>query len=211
MKTSSLSNNNVLSTTYPILEIFSSFQGEGAWTLHPATFIRLAGCSVGCFWCDTKESWDVNAGKPLTVKEIIGTVTKMGKEIVIITGGEPLEHDLTNLTIALKNAGFKVHLETSGSSPLTGTFDWITLSPKKFKLPLPEIYPLVSELKIIVHNRHDLTFALEQASKVSADCMLFLQPQWSVRKKVLPLIVEFIQKHPEWIMSLQTHKYLNVP
>ena len=211
MKTFSLSRKKIEQRTYPILEIFSSFQGEGAWTLHPATFVRLAGCSVGCFWCDTKESWDVSAGTLLTVKQIVEKVAHYNNRIVVITGGEPLEHDLTALTVALKESGFKIHLETSGSAPLSGQFDWITLSPKKFKEPLREIYKHASELKIIVHNKHDLEYALEQAKLVSPSCMLFLQPQWTVRKKVLPLIVDFIHKHPEWILSLQTHKYLGVP
>ena len=197
--------------TYPVLELFATRQGEGAWTAHPAVFIRLAGCSVGCFWCDTPESWDVAAGNPMSVAEIVRQIQRFGKKMVVITGGEPAEHDLRPLTTALKAAGLQVHLETSGSAPLRGDFDWITLSPKKFKMPLPEAYHRANELKVIVYNRHDLTFALQEGGKVSASCLKFVQPEWSRRHKMLPHIVEFLKQHPDWLLSLQVHKYWRLP
>ncbi|MEO6834172.1 MAG: 7-carboxy-7-deazaguanine synthase QueE, partial [Chitinophagaceae bacterium] len=167
------------SVSYPVMEHFYTLQGEGMYTGQAAYFIRLGGCDVGCVWCDVKDSWDVNAHPLMTVKEIVAAAKAHPGRIAVITGGEPAMHNLEALTHELKAAGFRTHLETSGSSQLSGNLDFITLSPKKFKAPIPEALACADELKVIVFHKSDFDFALEQAANVSEDCVLFLQPEWS--------------------------------
>jgi organic radical activating enzyme len=194
----------------PVMEHFYTLQGEGVHQGRAAYFIRLGGCDVGCVWCDVKESWEADKHPLFSVEELVATVSATPAEIVVITGGEPLLHDLTSMTKALHKAGKRVHIETSGSSPLSGDLDWITLSPKKFKAPLPEVLPFASELKIVVFNKSDFAWAESWAAKVSASCRLFLQPEWSKAADMTPLIVDYIKTYPKWQLSLQVHKYINV-
>lgn len=195
----------------PVMEHFYTLQGEGVHQGKAAYFIRLGGCDVGCVWCDVKESWDADKHPLFSVERLVETVKSTPARIVVITGGEPLLHDLTHLTHALHEAGLRVHIETSGSSPLSGELDWITLSPKKFKAPLPDVLPHASELKVVVFNKSDFAWAEQWAAQVSPDCKLFLQPEWSKAAEMTPLIVEYIKAHPQWQLSLQIHKYINVP
>jgi len=194
----------------PLMEAFYTIQGEGYHKGTAAYFIRVGGCDVGCHWCDVKESWNAKTHPPTDIEKIAETASRHS-DTIVVTGGEPLTWDMGPLTAALKEFGLKVHIETSGAYPLTGTWDWICLSPKKNKLPKAEIYERADELKVIVYNRHDLKFAETQAENVRKDCLLYLQPEWSVREKVTPLIVEYVMANPRWRVSLQTHKYLNIP
>ncbi|KAA3624459.1 MAG: 7-carboxy-7-deazaguanine synthase QueE [Flavobacterium sp.] len=194
----------------PLMEEFYTIQGEGFHKGTAAYFIRIGGCDVGCHWCDVKESWNPAIHPPTGVDKIADNAEKFTKTIVV-TGGEPLTWDMGPLTRLLKEKGLDIHIETSGAYPLTGSWDWICLSPKKIKLPVDEIYPKADELKVIVYNRDDLRFAEEQALKVSEKCLLYLQPEWSKRDKVMPLIVDYVMANPKWKVSLQTHKYLNIP
>lgn len=198
-------------TTLPVMEDFYTLQGEGFHQGKAAYFIRLGGCDVGCVWCDVKDSWD--SGKhPLRSIELLVSAAKMNPgKIVVITGGEPLMHDLNELTRQFHNAGLRTHMETSGSAPLSGDWDWITLSPKKFKEPLPDILPHANELKIVVYNKSDFLWAEKWAGKVMPQCKLYLQPEWSKASEVTPLIIDYIKAHPQWQLSLQIHKYINVP
>ncbi|QEC58531.1 7-carboxy-7-deazaguanine synthase QueE [Flavisolibacter ginsenosidimutans] len=193
------------------MEHFYTLQGEGVHTGKAAYFIRLGGCDVGCVWCDVKDSWDGGKHPLWKIEDLVTTVKQTPAQIVVITGGEPLMHDLAALTKALHDAGLRTHIETSGSSPLSGELDWITLSPKKFKAPLPEVLPQAQELKIVVFNGSDFAWAEDWAAKVSPQCKLFLQPEWSKAEQMTPLIVDYIKAHPQWQLSLQTHKYINVP
>lgn len=193
------------------MEHFYTLQGEGAYAGHAAYFIRLGGCDVGCVWCDVKESWDANAHPKMTLAEIVAVAEKYPGRLAVITGGEPSMHELQALTDALHEAGFRTHIETSASSLLSGDWDWVTLSPKKFKVPLEENLHLANELKIIVFNKSDFKWAEEYAAKVPADCKLYLQTEWDKRDEMTPLIIEFIQQNPRWQLSMQTHKYLNIP
>lgn len=194
----------------PLMEEFYTIQGEGFHKGTAAYFIRVGGCDVGCHWCDVKESWDANIHPPTHVDEIVQNAAKYS-DTIVVTGGEPLTWDMAPLTSGLKSRNLQTHIETSGAYDLTGEWDWICLSPKKNKLPVQEIYPLAHELKIIVYNKHDFIFAEEQAAKVSKDCILYLQPEWSVREKMIPMIVDYVMNDPKWKVSLQTHKYLNIP
>jgi organic radical activating enzyme len=195
----------------PLMELFYTIQGEGFHQGKAATFIRLGGCDVGCVWCDVKESWDAFK-HPLThVEEIAEQTMKFPSELCVVTGGEPVMYDLFPLTTSLHQAGKKTHLETSAAYPITGEWDWICISPKKFKAPLPENMKLADELKVVVFNNTDFEWAEEHALLVSPQCNLFLQPEWSREKEMLPLIVEYVKQHPEWEISLQIHKYLNIP
>ena len=194
----------------PLMEEFYTIQGEGFHKGKAAYFVRIGGCDVGCHWCDVKESWDA-AVHPATAIDPIVTNAASFSDTIVVTGGEPLMWDMGPLTTALQAKGLQTHIETSGAYPFTGKWDWVCLSPKKNKLPLEGIYPHADELKVIVFNKHDLIFAEEQAEKVSKECELFLQPEWSVREKVMPMIVEYVMAHPKWKVSLQTHKYLNIP
>lgn len=200
----------VLASTYPVMEHFYTLQGEGAHTGTAAYFIRLGGCDVGCHWCDVKESWPMDAHPHVSVATLLQHVQNTPAEIVVITGGEPLMHDCTALTAALQAAGLRTHIETSGAHPLSGSWDWVTFSPKKFKAPLDGIYPAADELKVIVYNRHDLKWAHAHAERIGADCRLLLQPEWDT-PEAMAWIVEHVKRHPQWRISLQTHKFLEIP
>ena len=203
--------NSIAVDVLPVMEHFYTLQGEGFYQGQAAYFIRLGGCDVGCVWCDVKESWNAENHPLLKVEDIVSIVKKTPAKIVVITGGEPLLHDLSELTIQIKNKGLRTHIETSGSSTLSGTWDWITLSPKKFKAPLPGILFHVNELKVVVFNKSDFAWAEHYATKVSTDCRLYLQPEWGKSSIVTPLIIDYIKAHPHWQLSLQVHKYINVP
>lgn len=200
-----------VTTKLPVMEHFYTLQGEGVFQGKAAYFIRLGGCDVGCVWCDVKESWDGGKHPLWRIEDLVAQVKATPTEIVVITGGEPLMHDLTELTAALKSAGVRTHMETSGSSPLSGSWDWITLSPKKFKAPLPEVLPHAHELKVVVFNKSDFAWAEQYAAQVAPSCKLFLQPEWSKADAVTPLIIDYIKGNPKWQLSLQVHKYINVP
>lgn len=193
------------------MEHFYTLQGEGAYAGQAAYFIRLGGCDVGCVWCDVKESWDAEAHAKMTLDEIIAAAQQYPGRIAVVTGGEPSMHELKPLTDALHAAGFRTHIETSASSPLTGDWDWVTLSPKKFKAPLPGNMDAADELKIIVFNKSDFKWAEDYAAQVKPACKLYLQTEWDKRDDMTPLIIDFIQQHPRWQLSMQTHKYLNIP
>lgn len=195
----------------PVMESFYTIQGEGFHSGKAAYFIRLGGCDVGCHWCDVKESWDA-ALHPLTkVEDIVANALKHPSKAVVITGGEPLLYNLENLTTALKAAGIQIFLETSGAYPLSGSFDWICLSPKKFKAPVASNMPIAGELKVIVFNASDFEWAEQFASQVNENCKLYLQPEWSKSKEMTPKIIEYVMDNPKWEISLQTHKFLNIP
>jgi 7-carboxy-7-deazaguanine synthase len=210
-------NNQQL--TLPVMEAFYTLQGEGFHQGKAAYFIRLAGCDVGCFWCDVKDSWDETIHPQKTIEEIIKEVKiKIGhrssvsdQPIFVITGGEPLLHNLDTLTQQLHALNFKTHIETSGSSPLSGCWDWICLSPKKFKKSLPEVLAAANELKVVIYNKSDFKWAEENAAQVSLHCKLYLQPEWSKAAQITPLIIDYIKCNPQWQLSLQVHKYLNIP
>ncbi len=193
------------------MEDFYTLQGEGAYQGRAAYFIRLAGCDVGCVWCDVKESWTMEAHPMVDIDTIVQRASQSGAPIAVITGGEPAMHDLGELTQRLRQAGMRTHIETSGAHPLTGQWDWICLSPKKFKAPLPSVYGQAHELKIIVYHKSDLDWAEQEAARTSPDCRLFLQPEWSREKEMLPLIIDYVKKNPRWTVSLQVHKYMNIP
>jgi 7-carboxy-7-deazaguanine synthase len=195
----------------PVMEDFYTIQGEGFYQGHAAYFIRLGGCDVGCTWCDVKESWDASVHPLISVEEIVKKVKDSGAKMVVVTGGEPVMYDLTILTQKLKDTGLRVNLETSGVYPLTGTWDWVCFSPKKFKTPHPSIFANANELKVIVYNKSDFHWAEEFASKVKSDCRLYLQPEWSKEKEMLPLIIDYVKANQEWEVSLQIHKYMNIP
>jgi 7-carboxy-7-deazaguanine synthase len=194
----------------PLMEEFYTIQGEGYHKGTAAYFIRVGGCDVGCHWCDVKESWNPDIHPPTSIQQIADSAERYSKTIVI-TGGEPLTWNMGPLTRLLKEKGLSTHIETSGAYPLTGDWDWICLSPKKVKLPQYEIYDKADELKVIVYNNDDFRFAEEQAAQVGPQCKLYLQPEWSKREKMIPAIVEYVMNHPKWVVSLQTHKYLNIP
>ena len=194
----------------PLMEEFYTIQGEGYHKGTAAYFIRIGGCDVGCHWCDVKESWNAEIHPPTGIDSIVDNAV-LYSDTIVVTGGEPLTWDMGPLTEALKAKELKIHIETSGAYPLSGQWDWICLSPKKNKLPISDIYDKADELKVIVYNKHDLIFAEEQASLVNDNCILYLQPEWSAREKVIPIIVDYVMKHPKWKVSLQTHKYLNIP
>lgn len=203
--------SEALNSTYlPVVETFHSLQGEGAWTGVSAFFIRLAGCDVGCTWCDTKESWNPKRHQLRNVAELTQEAKEKAPCIVVVTGGEPLMHDLNPLTSSLRAAGLRVHLETSGAYRFSGCFDWVTLSPKTAKLPQESVYPHVSELKVVVVNSLDLEWAQQQAAKVPLSALKYLQPEWNTHSSSQSLIVEYIKRNPEWRLSLQTHKFLGV-
>lgn len=211
----------------PVMESFYTLQGEGFHQGRAAYFIRLGGCDVGCVWCDVKDSWDAAKHPKYSVDEIVAKLKEEtssplqvtgnrqpatgNKPIVVITGGEPLMHNLDVLTKAIHAAGYQTNIETSGSSPLNGEWDWICLSPKKFKAPLPEVVPHASELKVVIFNKNDFDWAETYAAQVSPECKLYLQPEWDKAAQVTPLIIDYIKANPQWELSLQVHKYINVP
>lgn len=194
----------------PLMEEFYTIQGEGFHKGTAAYFIRVGGCDVGCHWCDVKESWNADTHPPTAISTIVENAAKHS-DTIVVTGGEPLTWDMGPLTAALKVKNLQTHIETSGAYPLSGAWDWICLSPKKNKLPVGNIHQKAHELKVIVFNKHDFIFAEEQAAKVSTNCILYLQPEWSVREKVVPWIVDYVMLNPKWKVSLQIHKYLNIP
>jgi len=212
-----------IDTDLPVMESFYTLQGEGYHTGKAAYFIRLGGCDVGCVWCDVKDSWDADVHPKFSVEEIVSRLdsawrtnnekpeTRNQKPIIVITGGEPLMHNLDELTKSLQAKGFETNIETSGSSPVSGNWDWICLSPKKFKAPLPEILPLANELKIVVFNKSDFDWAEKYAALVSPNCLLYLQPEWDKKSTVTASIIDYIKANPKWRLSLQIHKYINVP
>jgi 7-carboxy-7-deazaguanine synthase len=192
------------------MEHFYTIQGEGFYTGQAAYFIRLGGCDVGCTWCDVKESWDKEAHLKYKISEIISWVTNANATLCVITGGEPLMHDLSLLTAALKEKNIQINIETSGTSPISGHLDYITFSPKRFKKPLAEFYEKAGELKVIINHNNDIRWAEEHASKINSDCILYLQPEWSNEKEMLNLIIPYVKGNPKWRISLQTHKYMNI-
>ncbi|OUS00556.1 7-carboxy-7-deazaguanine synthase QueE [Flavobacteriales bacterium 33_180_T64] len=194
----------------PLMEEFYTIQGEGFHKGTAAYFVRIGGCDVGCHWCDVKESWLAELHPPTETEKIVANAAKYSNTIVV-TGGEPLMWDMTELTKQLKAKGLQTHIETSGAYKLSGAWDWICLSPKKLKLPTEDVYKNANELKCIIYNKDDFKFAEEQATKVNKDCILYLQPEWSKRDKVVPQIVDYVMRNPKWKVSLQTHKYLNIP
>lgn len=193
------------------MEDFYTIQGEGFHQGTAAYFIRLGGCDVGCVWCDVKESWDVNAHPKLPVSVLAQKAKESGSQVVVITGGEPAMHNLESLTSEIKQVGLNTHIETSGVYPLTGTWDWICFSPKKFKAPHSSIFGQAHELKVVIFHKSDFDFAEEFAAKVSSLCFLYLQPEWSKENEMLPLIIEYVKRNPKWKISLQVHKYMNIP
>ena len=205
---------NIATQSLPVMEHFYTLQGEGFHQGRAAYFVRLGGCDVGCVWCDVKESWDADAHPKMSIDEIVNAVvTNSGnkKGLVVITGGEPLMHNLDALTEALQAEGFETNIETSGAHPLSGSWNWICLSPKKFKAPLPDVVPFANELKIVVFNKSDFEWAEKYAALVSPQCKLYLQPEWDKAATITPVIIEYIKQHPQWELSLQIHKYINVP
>lgn len=203
--------NDTELTSLPVMESFLTVQGEGAFSGAAAFFIRLGGCDVGCVWCDVKESWDAAAHPHFTIDQIVDQAKSHAAEIVVITGGEPLMYNLDELTTALKKAGLRTHVETSGAHPISGVWDWVCFSPKKFKAPVAEFFPAADELKIIVFNKSDFKWAEEHAAQCPEKTRLYLQPEWSKKDQITPMIVEYVKKNPKWRISLQTHKYLDIP
>jgi organic radical activating enzyme len=197
--------------TLPVMEHFYTIQGEGFHQGRAAYFIRLGGCDVGCVWCDVKDSWDAGRHPLRAIEDLVTEIKQYPVKIAVVTGGEPLMHDLTELTQQLQAAGLRTHMETSGSSPLSGSWDWITLSPKKFKAPLPEVVPFAHELKVVVFHKSDFAWAEQWASQVSPSCKLYLQPEWSKAEIVTPWIIDYVKAHPQWQLCLQIHKYIRVP
>lgn len=198
------------------MEHFYTIQGEGFHQGKAAWFIRLGGCDVGCVWCDVKESWDASAHPSFSIDQIVnmalaGMPQQKRGRLAVITGGEPLMHNLDELTKALAEKDFQTNIETSGSHPLSGKWDWICLSPKKFKTPLPEVIPSANELKVVIYNNSDFAWAEKFALQVSPSCKLYLQPEWDRAAVVTPLIIDYVKENPQWRISLQVHKYLNVP
>ncbi|MEO8771829.1 MAG: 7-carboxy-7-deazaguanine synthase QueE [Ferruginibacter sp.] len=200
-----------IDTSLPVMEHFYTLQGEGYHQGRAAYFIRLGGCDVGCVWCDVKDSWDASIHPLMNVEELIATVKQTAAKLVVITGGEPLMHNLDSLTTALQQAGFETNIETSGAHPLSGKWDWICLSPKKFKAPLPAISPLANELKVVIFNKSDFEWAEKYAALASPTCKLYLQPEWDKAPSITPIIIDYIKENPKWELSLQIHKYINVP
>ncbi len=195
----------------PVMEAFYTLQGEGFHSGKAAYFIRLGGCDVGCVWCDVKDSWDAEAHPKLSIDNIVQEALQYPARMAVITGGEPLMYHLDELTEALKAAGFQTNIETSGAHPMSGKWDWVCFSPKKFKAPHESVYAQAHELKVIVYNKSDFEFAEKHAALVSDNCILLLQPEWSRVQEMTPLIVEYVKQHPQWRISLQTHKYMDIP
>jgi 7-carboxy-7-deazaguanine synthase len=195
----------------PLMEDFYTIQGEGAQSGRAAYFVRLGGCDVGCVWCDVKESWDMNAHPLVAIEDIVNKVKVTNTNFAVITGGEPAMYNLEPLTTMLQQNGIETAIETSGAYPVTGTWHWICFSPKKFKQPVADVYPKAHELKVVIFNKHDFKWAEEHAAKVNKNCKLYLQPEWDKSDEMLPLIIDYVKEHPKWNISLQTHKYMNIP
>ena len=197
--------------TYPIMEQFYTIQGEGHYSGRAAYFIRMGGCDVGCVWCDVKESWDANAHPKKSVEEIVQEVEMFPGKFVVITGGEPAMYNLTPLVNALHEKNYEIAIETSGCYPLKGKVDWYCFSPKKFKAPVEDAYLKADELKVVIFHKSDIKWAEEHAKRVRPDCLLYLQPEWSKKEQNLTLVIDYVKTHPQWRISLQTHKYMNIP
>ena len=195
----------------PLMEDFYTIQGEGAFQGSAAYFVRLGGCDVGCVWCDVKESWDASAHPLVEIDEMATRAATSATKIVVVTGGEPLMYDLTALTGAIHDRGLRAHIETSGAYPISGTWDWVCFSPKKFKAPHPSVFEYADELKVVVYHKSDIEWATGFVSQLKPSCQLFLQPEWSRHDEVLPLIIDFVKDNPRWQVSLQIHKYMNIP
>jgi len=195
----------------PVMEHFYTLQGEGAFTGHAAYFIRLGGCDVGCTWCDVKESWDINAHPKISIDAIADLTQNSGTKIAVITGGEPTMHDLTTLTQSIQNLQIRTHIETSGTNPISGDWDWICFSPKRFKKPLEMYFELSHELKVVIAHKNDLRWAKEFEAKMHKNCKLYIQPEWDNRQEMTNLCIDFIKENPNWSLSLQTHKYIDIP
>jgi 7-carboxy-7-deazaguanine synthase len=206
-----LKQTTEISNTLPLMEDFYTIQGEGFYQGHAAYFIRLGGCEVRCVWCDVKDSWDVNAHPRADVNQIAARAKASGSRIAVVTGGEPTMHNLSLLTEALHAQGMRTHIETSGAYPITGTWDWICFSPKKFKVPHPSVAKQAHELKVVIFHKTDFAWAEEFAAQVTDQCQLFLQPEWSKEKEIVPQIIAYVKKHPRWKISLQVHKYMDIP
>lgn len=198
-------------TLLPVMEAFYTIQGEGFHQGKAAYFIRLGGCNVGCHWCDVKESWDADAHPKRSIANIVAEAAKHPARLAVVTGGEPLIHNLEELTAELQKAGFQTNIETSGVHAVTGKWDWICFSPKKFKSPDPDVYDVANELKVVIYNKSDFDFAEMHAQRVSPACRLYLQPEWSRSAEMLPLLIEYVKHNPQWRISLQVHKYMNIP
>lgn len=195
----------------PIMEAFYTIQGEGMHSGQAAYFVRLGGCDVGCVWCDVKDSWDASKWPVLSIEEIVDKALEYPARLVVITGGEPLMYEMGPLTNLFKSHGFRTHIETSGAHPFSGNFDWVCFSPKKFKKPLPEIYLHANELKVIAYNDSDFKFALAHAAQVTQDCRKLIQPEWERQSKMTKKAIDFVKNHPDWKISLQTHKFMDIP
>ncbi|HEY9177501.1 MAG TPA: 7-carboxy-7-deazaguanine synthase QueE [Flavipsychrobacter sp.] len=206
-----LANTDTYITDYPVMEHFYTLQGEGMHSGRASYFIRLGGCDVGCVWCDVKDSWDADKHPKMTVDEIVMAAMRHNARLAVVTGGEPAMYNLTALCDALHAAGFTVHIETSGAYPIVGDIDWVTLSPKKFKPPVQAALDKADELKVVVYHKSDFAWAEEHAAKVPDSCKLYLQPEWSKKDNITPMVIDYILAHPEWELSLQTHKYINIP
>ena len=200
-----------INTHIPVMEHFYTIQGEGCYTGQAAYFIRLAGCDVGCVWCDVKASWTVEEKQLMLIDDLIQEMLKYPARLIVITGGEPLTYDLSFLTKKLKKNGFQINIETSGAYPISGELDWICVSPKKFKTALQDVLEKANELKCIIFHKSDFQFAEDNRKHTNASCKLYLQPEWSKADEMLPFIIDYVKAHPEWRISLQTHKYLNIP
>ena len=203
--------NNPSVQALPLMEHFFTLQGEGRYTGHASYFLRLGGCDVGCVWCDVKESWDASKHPLVDVEAMVKQVQESGAKIAVITGGEPLMHDLEKLTRSLQEKEIRTHIETSGAHAMSGQWDWICVSPKKFKSPLQQVLAAAHEMKVVIYHKSDFAWAEEHAEKVGKDCLLFLQPEWSKSIEITPMIIDYIKSHPRWILSLQTHKFINIP
>lgn len=195
----------------PVMEAFYTLQGEGFNTGQAACFVRIGGCDVGCWWCDVKESWNASLFPPTPIDQIVAYASSFPAKAVVVTGGEPLLYNLDYFCKKLKESGIRTYLETSGSLLLSGSWDWICLSPKKDVPPLPETLKKANELKVIIHEPEDLAWAETNRTLVSPECLLYLQPEWSSRRQIIPVIIDYIKKHPVWKISLQSHKYMNIP
>lgn len=200
-----------MTQSLPVMEAFYTIQGEGHYQGRAAYFIRLAGCDVGCHWCDVKDSWDASQHPVETIEKIAEDAAVFTSRIAVITGGEPFMHNLTGLTSELRNRGFRNHVETSGAYEISGSWDWVCLSPKKFKPAKESVVAVCDELKVIVFHPSDIDWAKTFIPKVKKDCKLFLQPEWSRQEEMLPLIISFVKENPEWEISLQIHKFMNIP
>tara|TARA_B100001093_G_scaffold221369_1_gene212320 strand:- start:439 stop:1071 length:633 start_codon:yes stop_codon:yes gene_type:complete len=198
-------------TVLPVMESFLTIQGEGYFSGKTSYFLRIGGCDVGCHWCDVKESWDPNLHPLVKVDTIIKSILETNVKTVVITGGEPLMWNMEYITKQLVKNNIQIHLETSGAYPLSGSFNWICLSPKKTMKPLSSIYSLTNELKIIISNKNDFKWAMKFKKNVNSKCKLYLQPEWSKKDSILPIIIDFVTKNPQWTISLQAHKYMNIP